>query len=209
MPEPAVYEVAPASLSTGEFAAAWFDDEERLWDDHRLHKPQPILAEWQAPALVLHRPERGATEVLFNPNADAVSGGVRESLAQFPEIEFLPVEIVDHGVFFLLHVVACCAPPNGCVMRTAPAPSRNILEVNAFPAGFIPQHAYFRMSQPPNSAAGRAGYCTRHIFANAEGARALNAACGSYLSAHRIGHAEQRDGQRHLLTAAMRAEQCA
>lgn len=189
MPEPTVYEVAPVSLLTGEFAAAWFDDEERLWDDDRLHKPQPILAEWQAPVLLLHRPERGATEVLFNPNAYAVSSGVREFLAEFPEIEFLPVQIADHGTFFLLHVVACCTPPMGCVMRKAAGPSGNILEVKAFPAGFVPRHAFFRLSQPPNSAAGRAGYCTQHIFANAEGARALEAACGSYLSACRIGHA--------------------
>jgi hypothetical protein len=189
MPEATVYEVAPVSLSNGEFAAAWFDDEERLWDDDRLHKPQSILAEWQAPVLVLHRPERGATEVLFNPNAYAVSSGVREVLAAFPEIEFLPIQIADHGTFFLLHVVACGSPPMGCVIRKAAGPSGNISEVKAFPAGFVPGHAFFRLSHPPKSAAGRAGYCTHHIFANAEGARALDAACGSYLSARRIRHA--------------------
>lgn len=188
-PEPTVYEVAPVSLPTGGFAAAWFDDKERLWDDDRLHKPQPVLSDWQAPVLVLDRPEEGATEVLFNPGTYAVSSGVRKLLAEFSEIEFLPVEIVNHGMFFLLHVVASCAPPKGCVMRKAAGPSGNMFEVETFPADFVPRHAFFRFSQPPKSAVGRAGYCMPQIFANAEGARALDAACGSYLRARRIGHA--------------------
>jgi hypothetical protein len=74
-------------------------------------------------------------------------------------------------------------------MRIAPKPSGSIVEIHAFPGGFVPSHGFFRLSQPRNSAAGRAGYCTQQIFAGAQGARALQAACGAYLMARKVAHA--------------------
>ena len=118
-----VFEVQPTSLPNGEFAAAWFDDESALWDDDRLHKARSLIEEWRAPSLRLFRPERGATDVLFNPNALAVSERVREELRRFSEVEFLPIAIEDCGTaFFVVHVTVAVEPlPNSqCGGRRRP-----------------------------------------------------------------------------------------
>ena len=65
----------------GEFTAAWFDDASATWDDPRLSREGPLAAVWDPPNLRLWRPERGATAVLFNPNALAVSPEVRDRLS--------------------------------------------------------------------------------------------------------------------------------
>lgn len=100
------YELRQVSQPDGSFAAAWFDDRECLWDDDCLHRSDRLGQAWTPPQLRLHRPERGATPILFNPNAIAVSQEVRDELASFPEIEFLPILIDGHGMFFLFHVFA-------------------------------------------------------------------------------------------------------
>src|SRR5262245_41675172 len=124
-----VCKLRPASTPEGRFAATWFDDERLLWDEERLHKPQPLLATWKAPSLRLLEPQ--ATPVLFNPNALAVCAEVRDALAEFTEIEFLPIEAA--GTFFIMHVVTALEAPPGCSLRRS-SPSENIVELRAFPA---------------------------------------------------------------------------
>jgi hypothetical protein len=176
-----VFEIKPSSLPSGELAVAWFDDEPRLWDDERLHKVGALAGEWHAPRFRLFRAERGVTDVLFNPNALAVSAPVREALRRFSEIEFLPIAIEGCGSFFVVHVTATVEVTPGFSVRRAPPPSGNVVELSEFPVGYAPSTAFFRVRQPADSAGGREGYCLRAMYANDEGAGALEAACGAYL----------------------------
>jgi hypothetical protein len=186
LPEMPVFEICPTSLPNGDFAATWFDDENCLWEDPRLFKAISLHIGWNTPALQLHRPNLGATAVLFNPNACAVSQGVKDELARFPELEFLPVRIEHHGTFFVFNVVASCELPAGSKARIPGAPGYNIVDIQAFPASFEPSMAFFRVRQPPDSAAGRAGSCVRSIYANSQGASAIATLVGAYLSAIEI-----------------------
>jgi hypothetical protein len=174
----AVFRLQPTSSPKGDYTATWFDDEQMLWDDERLHKPQPIRATWKAPTLRLLKPQ--VTPVLFNPNALAVCTEVRDALADFPEIEFLPVEAA--GTFFIMHVVMVLEAPPGCSLRRSPF-SKNIVELHAFPAGYVPPTSFFRVAQPNDSAAGRAGFCMSTIYTSATGAQSVIAACRDYLEA--------------------------
>ena len=121
-----------------------------------------------------------ATPVLFNPNALAVCAEVRDALAEFPEIEFLPIEAA--GTFFIMHVVTALEAPPGCSLRRSP-PSKNIVELRAFPADYVPPVSFFRVAQPSDSAAGRAGSCMSTIYASETGARSVIAACRGYMEA--------------------------
>jgi hypothetical protein len=179
-----IFEIKPSSLPNGEFAAAWFDNEQRTWEDERLHKIGALGGEWASPRLKLFRAaERGVTDVLFNPNALAVSSRVREELRRFPELEFLPIAVEGCGPFFVVHVTAAIEVSVGFSVRRAPPPSGNIVELSEFPVGYTPPASFFRVRQPADSAGGRAGYCLRAMYANKEGADAVEAACGAYLSA--------------------------
>jgi hypothetical protein len=178
-----VFRIEPVSTASGDFAAAWFDDEELLWDDARLHRPAPLLTTWTPPTLRLADAARGATHVLFNPDALAVSDRVKTSLGSFPELEFLPVHIDGVGTYYVLHVIAAIEAPAGCSLRRAPPPSGNIVELFGFPSTFEPALAFFSVLQPPDSAAGRTGSCSRDLFANKLGVAAIAATCADYLRA--------------------------
>jgi hypothetical protein len=180
-----VFQLRPVSLPSGSFAAAWFDDAQCLWDVPDLRRASSLIADWKVPALRLHRPELGATAVLFNPNAFAVSNGVRDELACFPEREFLPIRIEGYGQFFVLHVGASYELPEGSHART-PDPPGNIVNIEAFLVSFEPSLSFFRIRQPAASAAGRAASCVRATYANAKGAQAMSAAAGAYLSATEV-----------------------
>jgi hypothetical protein len=175
-----IFKLCPVSLPNGDFASTWFDDEELLWGNERLHKPQPLLATWQVPTLRLLKP--CPTPVLFNPNAFAVSDEVRLSLAHFAEIEFLPIEVVGFGTFFVVHVTRTLPLPDGSSVRQSPV-SKNIVELFAFPKGYIPPADFFRVAQPEHSAAGSAGFCMNTIYASTAGAGALLATTKGYLAA--------------------------
>ncbi|HET9553700.1 MAG TPA: hypothetical protein VFP50_12095 [Anaeromyxobacteraceae bacterium] len=178
-----VSKIHAASTPSGDFAAAWFDDERYLWDDERLRRATSLIAEWTPSKLQLADPSRGATEVLFNPNALAVSERVRAALGDFRELEFLPVEIDGAGTYYVLHALVAIAPPPGCSLRRAPPPSGNIVEIFGFPQAFEPPSAFFRIQQPLDSAAGRRRSCHSHLFANARGAEAIAQTCGAFLVA--------------------------
>jgi hypothetical protein len=179
-----VFKLHPVSLPDGKFAATWFDDERFLWDDERLHKAEPVIVRWQAPRLQLLEPR--PTPVLFNPKAFAVSKEVRALLAHFPEVEFLPIEITGFGTFFIVHVMAAVMAPERCSLRRSPV-SKNIVELYGFPPTYTPSADLFRVVQPDDSAAGRAGFCVTTIYASARGAQSVVAACRGYLGAVKVG----------------------
>jgi hypothetical protein len=179
------FRVVMKSLENGQFVADWFDDDQRLWDDERLHKGVSIISAWVAPHLkAFRRTGAGtdaATDVVFNPNGIAVSSSARDKLRDLPGVEFLPVDIEGRGQFFVIHVTKLSDVTPGVTARRAPPPSGNIVELQAFPADYAAPGPLFRVRQPPDSAAGNKGYCLDTIYANDEGARALEAACGVYL----------------------------
>lgn len=177
-----LFELQPASLPSGRFAADWFDDEARTWNDARLGRPEPLARAWQVAHLLLHRPAKQATPVLFNPNAVAISSSVKARLEHFQELEFLPVEIERHGTYFVIHVVACADIPRGAVVVRAPPSTGNIVKVESLPMDFTPPASFFRLLQPPDSPAGRMGLCTRATYMSEQGRSAIAEACGSYLS---------------------------
>lgn len=177
-----VFEIKPASKADGSFAAAWFDDDAYLWDDDRLSSAVPLAEAWAAPSLKLHRPKREATAVLFNPKALAVSDAVKDALAPFTELEFLPVRIEGNGDFYIMHVTATVELPAGSKARMAPPPSGNIVQIEGFPRSFEPEYAFFRVLQPVGSAAHRIGATTRTIYASIVGAQAIEAFTGGYLA---------------------------
>jgi hypothetical protein len=180
-----IFEIVPSSLPNGEFAAAWFDDEHQTWNDERLNMVGSLAGDWRVPRLQLVRPERGVTDVLYNPNALAVSGAVRERFSCFSELEFLPIAVEGCGPFFILRATATVEVTPGFSIQRSPT-AGNIMVLHGFPTAYVPSTAFFRVRQPPDSAAGRAGYVVPCIYANAEGARAVEAACGAYLSARAV-----------------------
>src|SRR5262245_51077285 len=155
----AVFKLQVLHLPDGNLAPAWFDDEQLLWDDDRLHRAERTLARWQATQL--RRLGRRPTPALFNPNAFAVSKKVRVALDHLAEIEFLPVNIAGFGTYFVMHVVAAVAAPDHCSLRRSPV-SKNIVELFSFPSGYTPTTDLFRVVQPDDSAAGRAGFLHEH-----------------------------------------------
>jgi hypothetical protein len=165
-----IFKLRPVSLPSGDFAATWFDDQELLWDDERLHKPQSLQLTWQVPTLRLLKPR--PTPVLFNPNAFAVSDEVRLALAHFPEIEFLPIAVIGFGTFLVMHVTRTLPLPNGSSVRRSPV-SKNIVELFAFPKSYVPSADFFRVAQPEDSAAGMSGFCMKPIYASIAAARAI------------------------------------
>jgi hypothetical protein len=175
-----VFKLQAFSLPDGNFASTWFDDKRLLWDDDRLHRAEPCLATWQEPRLHLLGPR--PTPVLFNPNAFAVCQDVRAALAHLSEIEFLPVHIEGFETYFIVHVVAAVAAPDRCSLRRSPV-SKNIVELLSFPPGYTPSADLFRVAQPDGSAAGRAGFCMKTIYASLAGAQSVTAACHGYLEA--------------------------
>ncbi|MBL8380397.1 MAG: hypothetical protein JNM79_21185 [Burkholderiales bacterium] len=180
------FELVAMSRTDGSFAAAWFDDEACVWDDARLSQPTPVLGEWEAPRLRLRRPEFGATAVLFNPNAYAVSQGARDELSHYAELEFLPVRIEGRGVYYLLHVTAAVELPEGSSARVAEPPSGNIVQIHSFPAAYEPSTAFFRVLQPQGSAARRVGATVRQVYVSSIGAKAVASVAGNYLVAREL-----------------------
>jgi hypothetical protein len=183
-----VYQLKEISTADGlSFLAAWFDDAQYLWDDERLRRSSSLVADWVAPDLSLVRPDEGITDVLFNPRAYAVSVKIRDQLAHFPELEFLPVNIRDHGIFYIPHVIANCELPAGTDVVTLESPGSNIIEIISFPPGFASPYAFFRIRQPADSAAGRKGAMVRRMYMNEVGARAFETVAGKYLKAILVG----------------------
>ena len=176
----------PSSLANGEFASAWFDDEKQTWGDERLQRIGSIVNDWRPPRLKLVRAKCGVADVLFNPNALAVSSRIREQLAGFSEIEFLPIAIAGCETYFVVHVTATVEVSPRFSTRRAPPPSGNVVELYGFPVGYQPSTAFFRVRQPTDSAGGRAGYCLPELYASQEGARAVESACTPFLHARAL-----------------------
>src|SRR5262249_14864775 len=114
---------------------------------------------------------------------------VRTGLSRCSGLEFLPIDIVGFGQFFVLHPLAAYELPSGGVAQRAPLYRGNIVNVIAFPASYVPETDFFGVRQPAESPAGRGGYRVQAMFATDRGAKALQAACGEYLVARELVHA--------------------
>jgi hypothetical protein len=178
----AIFELHAASKPDGSFAAAWFDNDGYQWNDERLLLAGSIAHSWKAPSLKLYRPEAGATPVLFNPNALAVSERVRAELSSFAELEFLPVQIEGNGAYYILHVMSAIELPIGSKARIAPE-TGNIIQIGAFPASFEPEFAFFRVLHRRASAGRRVAATTRTIYLSARGVQAIESCADGYLVA--------------------------
>jgi hypothetical protein len=176
-----VFEIFPSNGTDGNFAAAWFDDDECLWTDERLGTIDRIADEWHTPRLKLWKAASASTPVLFNPNAFAVSEEVRARLLDLEEIEFLPVSIEGHGVFYVLHVLKAIELPFGATARIAPEPSGNLIEIHGFPEGFSPPEGLFRVLHPEGSAARRAHRVGKTLYAGPNGAQVIGTVARGYL----------------------------
>lgn len=185
----AVFAILPVSVGD-EFAAEWFDSADCLWRDERLRSIAPLAREWNRPQLQLYRREHPPTPVLFNPHAFAVSSVVRKALSTFSEFEFLPVQIADHGEYFIAHIVVGYALPVGSVVhRPSPPSNGNVVRVDALPASFQPEAAFFRILQPTDSPAGRLGRAVIAEYATDRGAEALSSVVGGYLELRAVPYA--------------------
>ena len=108
------------------------------------------------------------------------------NFTKFDELEFLPVNIRDHGTYFILHVVTSCELPDGAKAHVAGPPSNNIVGIQEFPKDFESPHPFFRIRQPANSAAGRVGSCVSCIYLNEVGANAIKSVAGNFLAATEV-----------------------
>lgn len=180
------FEIHAVPLPNGSFSPAWFDDDRYLWDEPLLIRTNSLVSGWRTPSLILHRPDRGITPVLYNPNAFAVSKKLKEALSHFKELEFLPIQIKDEDVFYVLHVVASLDLPFGSIAQIPGSPGNNIVDIQAFPASFNPLPSFFRIRQPSFSAAGRVGSCVRKIYVNAKAAQTINELAGDYINASEV-----------------------
>ncbi|MBK6684399.1 MAG: hypothetical protein IPG45_07985 [Deltaproteobacteria bacterium] len=177
-----VYLMAPRSRRDGMFAASWFDDAEATWEDVRLLGEGPLAQVWSPPPSFICRPPPGpATGVLFNPSAFAVSANIRDSLSRLRGIEFLPINVRGSGEYYILHVVSAVDIEEGVTARLAPPPSGNIVEVTGFGPEFLTPSDFFRVRNPPASAAGRRGYCDTAIFISEDATEALRSVAGEWI----------------------------
>lgn len=174
--------LGPRSLADGSFAPQWFDSKNGLWKDPRLLSEAPLADSWKAPADFVARP-RGhlGTGVLFNPEAFAVDESVRAALHGLSGVEFLPVSVRGLGSFFLVHPISAVDLSGAIKPRVAPPPSGNIVEVLGFGAGFVPPSDVFRVRHPPESAAGRLGYCNRTVLVSRRAAEVIQQAADAWL----------------------------
>jgi hypothetical protein len=176
-----IFELRPVSSSAGQLTPMWFDDESCTWDDVRLGKRGRLKESWTPPEMRLWKPARPISPVLYNPNALAVCDKIAEGLSACDELELLPVNIESHGVYFILHVVACVPISQGSEVTRAPANGGNVVTVRSFSSDYTSGNRFFRLLQPPDSPAGRQDYCIHSIYLNDEGKEIIEQSCSGFL----------------------------
>lgn len=179
-----VYEIKPVFIDGRDAAAEWVDDHRSAWNDARLRSTAPLAARWTRPALELYRSDATATAVLFHPAAPLVSQGVRDELAHFDGLEFLPVDIAGYGVFFAMHVLASCELPPGSLVDTGPG--TDIALIRAFPRGFGAPAPFFRIRHPGSTAANGVAVCVPDIYADDAAAAEVRRLAGQFLHAQAV-----------------------
>ncbi|WP_413665358.1 hypothetical protein ACG1BZ_09265 [Microbulbifer sp. CNSA002] len=172
-----IYKLSPISKNDGDFAASWFDDEEYLWSDNRLDMSMPLLSNWKVPKLRIYS-KSGPTDVLFNPNAYAVSGRLKEKLSKLAGI---PIEIRGEAPYYLLHVTTFIEFPEGAEYRLAAGPSGNVSDILSFSKCLSAPSGLFRVLHPSQSAAGKVGFCTRNIYLSDCAGQEVEKVCNGYL----------------------------
>jgi hypothetical protein len=125
------------------------------------------------------------TEVLFNPNAIAVSPRIHDCLARLDGLEFLTISVDGCGDYYIVHAVSAVEPSPEFVTRLGVMGV--IQDILSFPRSFVPPSAFFRVHQPVRSVAETNGFCTAELYANDEGARLIRELCVPYLEACLVG----------------------
>ena len=183
-----VYEIKPVFIDGRDAAAEWVDDQHSAWNEPRLRTTARLGGRWQAPSLELYRSDARATAVLFHPAAPLVSQGVRDELAHFEGVEFLPVDVAGYGVFFAMHVLASCELPAGSEVDTGPG--TDIALIRAFPRAFEAPAPFFRIRHPGTTSAHGIAICVPDIYADAAAAAEVGRVAGQYLRAHAVAFSD-------------------
>ena len=126
--------------------------------------------------------------MLFHPAAPLVSQGVRDELAQFDGLEFLPVDVAGYGVFFAMHVLASCELPAGARVDTGPG--TDIALIRAFPRAFEAPAPFFRIRHPGTTNAHGVAVCVPDIYANAGAAAEVRRVAGQYLRTEAVAFSD-------------------
>jgi hypothetical protein len=179
-----VYEIKPVFIDGRDAAAEWVDDHRSAWNEPRLRSTARLAAHWTAPSLELYRSDARATAVLFHPVAPLVSQGVRDELAHFDGLEFLPVNVAGYGVFFAMHVLASCELPAGSVVDSGPG--TDIALIRALPAAFAAPAPFFRIRHPGTATARGIAMCVPDIYAGEAAAAQVRRVAGQYLRAEPV-----------------------
>jgi len=176
-----VFEIKPVFIDGTDAAAEWVDDAHSAWNEPLLRSTAALAGRWKSPSLELYRSEASATSVLFHPTAHLVSQGVRDELAHFPGLEFLPVNVAGYGVFHAMHVLYSLELPAGSVADRGPG--TDIALIRAFPAGFVAPAPFFRIRHPGTLTANGSALCVPDIYASTAGATAVQKVAGQFLRA--------------------------
>jgi hypothetical protein len=179
-----VYEIKPVFIDGTDAAAEWVDNEHSAWKAPLLRTTAALAERWVAPSLELYRSEASATAVLFHPAAHVVSQGVRDELAHFAEIEFLPVNVAGYGVFYAMHVLASCELPAGSTADQGPG--TDIALIRAFPADFEAPAPFFRIRHPGTLTPQGTAVCVADIYASERAATTVQKVAGKFLRAVKV-----------------------
>jgi len=179
-----VYEIKPVFIDGTDAAAEWVDNEHSAWNEPLLRTTAPLAGRWVAPSLELYRSEASATAVLFHPAVHVVSQGVRDELAHFAELEFLPVDVAGYGQFYAMHVLASCELPEGSVADLGPG--TDIALIRAFPVSFEAPAPFFRIRHPGTSTPQGTAICVPDVYASERAATTVQKVVGQFLRAVKV-----------------------
>ncbi|MBC3881916.1 hypothetical protein H8K35_10490 [Undibacterium sp. LX40W] len=179
----AAFKLSIRSNTDGSFAPAWFDNDTRLWDDPRLRSPLSLIEQWTMPNLKLHIADQPATPILFNPNALAFSASLKNKMTEFPEIEWLPINIQGHGTYFIFHVTTAIELPDGSNAVVGLPPGGNLAVLHSFPSNFCSPLGFFRVWHPVGSAGRKVGRCTSGVFLGTAAKASLEVFANEFLEA--------------------------
>lgn len=179
-----VYQLHSEYTVEGDEYARWIEDDGDLMDLPQS-KAGSVLAEWPKNLRYQASTHGRSCEVLFSPDAFVVSSRLRDAIAHCAPncIEWLPIDIVDVGVMYVLHPTASVSLAEAAVVRQH-QPGDNIVEIGTY-AFDDPESlpTCFLIRQPPTSPAGKAGsactgiYMTSRLASHVRRYRGLDVAC--------------------------------
>lgn len=163
-----VFQIHPEYDEFGNYRSAWVDDGTALMD-LPLDRNGPVAGDWPTDlAFPIGKDEhrREVTDVLWSSEGLIFSARVREALSTelVNSVEWLPLHVLGHGQFYLLHPLRSIdLDPEAVVTKNSV--SNNITVVEKY--GFAEPDALpdcFMLNQAAGSAAAQAGFCMRGIY---------------------------------------------